>query len=111
MSPSNVIRLFRTRAWNQSCLAGAPVPDEHHCAALHCDARALTELKVGEAARISCLDAAHSNVAAKLASMGILPGVRIRLVRKRPAFVFRIDYAEFAIDRELASLIRVQSCA
>ena len=111
MSPKNVIKLFRTKAWDHTCPAGPPVPDEHVCAALHCDSRPLTDLKVGEETRITCLDAAHSSVAAKLAAMGILPGTKIRLVRRRPVFVFRIDYAEFAIDRELASLIRVQSCA
>ena len=53
----------------------------------------------------------NPSIAAKLASMGILPGTKIRLIRRSPAFVFRIDYAEFAVDRELASLIRVQPCA
>ena len=111
MTPRSIVRLFRTRPWSQSCPAGAPVPDEHLCAALHCTSQALTDMRVGYKARITCLDAAHNNIAAKLASMGILPGVKIRLVRRSPAFVFRIDYAEFAVDKELASLIRVQSCA
>ena len=111
MTPRSIVQLFRTRPWGQSCPAGAPVPDEHICAALHCASRALTDLSVGDAARITCLDAAHSGVAAKLASMGILPGVKIRIVRRSPAYVFRIDYAEFAVDKELASLIRVQPCA
>ena len=109
MSPRDVLRLLKTKAWNDTCLAGAPVPDEHICAALHCTSRALTELRVGDEARITCLDTAHSTVAAKLASMGILPGTKVRLVRRTPAYVFRIDYAEFAVDKELAALIRVQS--
>lgn len=109
MSPRDVIRLFKTRAWNDTCLAGAPVPDEHVCAALHCTSRPMTTLRVGEDARITCLDTAHSSVAAKLASMGILPGTKIKLIRRTPAFVFRIDYAEFAVDQELAALIRVQA--
>jgi Fe2+ transport system protein FeoA len=99
--------LISSRKWNESCPAGAPVPEEHRCAALHCDSMSLTEISTGMAARVTCLDAAHSNVAAKLASMGILPGAKLRLVRRSPAFVFRIDYAEFAVDRELAALIRV----
>lgn len=111
MSPKNVIRLFRTKAWNASCPAGPPVPDEHVCNSLHCTSLALTTLNVGEEARVTCLDAAHSSVATKLASMGILPGTKIRLIRRSPAYVFRIDYAEFAVDSELASLIRVQPCA
>lgn len=108
MSPANVIKLFKTRPWDRTCLNGPPVPDEHVCAALHCASRSLTELHIGDEARITCLDAAHSSVAAKLAAMGILPGTKIRLVRRQPAYVFRIDYAEFAVDSELAALIRVQ---
>ena len=100
--------LMSSLKWNESCPAGPPVPEEHRCAAAHCDSLALTQLARGAHARVTCLDAAHAHVAAKLASMGILPGVRLRLVRRSPAFVFRIDYAEFAVDRELASLIRVQ---
>ena len=94
--------------WSESCPAGPPVPDEHRCAAVHCDSLALTEMRPGTHARVTCLDAAHGNVAAKLASMGILPGARLRLIRRSPAYVFRIDYSEFAVDRELAQYIRVQ---
>lgn len=93
--------------WRESCPAGAPVPEPHRCSALHCESLALTQVDVGVAARVTCLDAAHSHTAAKLAAMGILPGVKLRLIRRSPAFVFRIDYAEFAVDRELAALIRV----
>lgn len=108
MSPKKVIQLFKSKSWGETCLAGAPVPDEHVCAALHCESRPLTALAIGDEARITCLDTAHSRVASKLASMGVLPGTKIRLVRRSPAFVFRIDYAEFAVDAELAALIRVQ---
>ncbi|HET9438628.1 MAG TPA: FeoA family protein [Longimicrobiales bacterium] len=102
-----MLRLISSRKWNESCLAGAPVPEPHRCAALHCESLSLTQIAVGTDARVTCLDAAHSNVAAKLASMGILPGAKLRLVRRSPAFVFRIDYSEFAVDRELAAVIRV----
>jgi Fe2+ transport system protein FeoA len=103
-----VLKLISSRKWSETCAAGPPVPDAHRCAAVHCESVALTQVSVGVHARVTCLDATHSNVAAKLASMGILPGSRLRLVRRSPAFVFRIDYAEFAVDRELAAVIRVQ---
>jgi Fe2+ transport system protein FeoA len=102
-----VLKLISSRKWNETCPAGPPIPEEHRCAALHCESVSLTQLSAGQGARVTCLDAAHTNVAAKLASMGILPGSQIRLVRRSPAFVFRIDYAEFAVDRELAAVIRV----
>jgi Fe2+ transport system protein FeoA len=100
--------LKRSLRWSESCPAGPPVPEPHRCAALHCNSIDLTRMPVGEHARVTCLDTAHGHVAAKLASMGILPGARLRLVRRSPAYVFRIDYAEFAVDRELAAHIRVE---
>lgn len=108
MSPKRIIELLRTRASRERCLSGARVPDETMCAALNCAATSLTEIGVGDVARVTCLDAAHSKTATKLAAMGILPGVKLQLVRRTPAFVFRIDYAEFAVDAELASVIRVE---
>ncbi len=83
------------------------MPEPHRCAALHCDSLSLTQISEGTEARVTCLDAAHTSVAAKLASMGILPGAKLRLVRRTPAYIFRIDYSEFAVDRELAAVIRV----
>lgn len=103
-----MLKSIISRKWSETCAAGPPVREEHRCAALHCESISLTQIEVGAAARVTCLDAAHTNVAAKLASMGILPGSKLKLVRRSPAFVFRIDYAEFAVDRELASVIRVQ---
>lgn len=100
-------KFFKAKPWGQTCPAGAPVPEPHRCSALHCASVPLAEMRAGTEVRVTCLDAAHSDVAARLASMGILPGVRLRILRRSPAFVFRIDHAEFAIDRELASLIRV----
>jgi Fe2+ transport system protein FeoA len=41
----------------------------------------------------------------KLMSMGLYPGALIELLRKRPAFVYRSGYSEFAIDRELAEFV------
>jgi len=38
----------------------------------------------------------------------VLPGAELTLVQRWPAFVLRIGYAELAIDREIAGLIRVR---
>ena len=42
------------------------------------------------------------------AAMGVLPGTRLRLLQRYPAFVFRIGYAEFAVDEALGSRIGVK---
>lgn len=102
-----MLKLISTRKWSESCPAGAPVPEPHRCAALDCDSLPLTDVAVGARVRVTCLDAVQSNTAAKLAAMGILPGTQLRLVRRSPVYIFRIDFAEFAVDHDLARAIRV----
>jgi Fe2+ transport system protein FeoA len=102
-------RLFgRLRhGWQESCEAGAPVPDSHRCAALHCSSVPVLELREGEYATVSCLQEPGSAAVAKLAAFGVLPGVRVRLVQKFPAFVLRLGHAEIAVDQGIASHVRV----
>ncbi len=114
----NPIEIFRT-VWNQrrpwsegsgdptDCPDGIPV-HEHaggHCD--DCDSTPLTELASGEQATIACLDA-EAGAVAKLAALGILPGVRVRLVQRYPAYVFRVGYGEVAIDEALAATVHVR---
>jgi len=73
-----------------------------------CDAIALTDLRERDTARVSCLLNPAAPAAVRLASAGVLPGAELTLVQRWPAFVLRIGYAELAIDREIAGLIRVR---
>ena len=96
----------RPSHWAESCPAGAPVPDPEACA--DCDTLSLAELTVGSAGTVSCLLEPASAVSVKLAALGILPGVRIRVVQRHPAHVIRIGYAEIALDAALAVRVRVR---
>lgn len=100
--------LRRGRAWGESYPCGEPIPEPHRCAALNCDSVKLTSLPAGQRGSVTCLDDPGGGAAAKLAALGVLPGVTIELVRTYPAFVFRIDYSVFAVDTELAGLVRVR---
>jgi DtxR family transcriptional regulator, Mn-dependent transcriptional regulator len=93
--------------WKETCRAGAPVPEAHRCAALHCASVPLMELAEGRRGIVSCLQEPESRDAAKLAALGILPGVEITLVQRYPAFVLRMGYAEFALDSRMAGHIRL----
>jgi DtxR family transcriptional regulator, Mn-dependent transcriptional regulator len=95
------------RAWGSSCAAGAPVPTQDFCAALDCDSICLTELGPGEVGSVTCLQDPASGPACKLAAMGVLPGVDLRMVQRYPAYVFRLGHAEFAVDEEIARHVRV----
>lgn len=92
--------------WTQSCEAGAPVPGSG-CRHLHCDSVALTSLRTGERGAVSCLEEPWSAESAKLAALGILPGVRLRITQRYPAWVLKVGRTEMALDRDLAGRIRV----
>ncbi len=108
----NPVQLFRS-IWSQrrnwgapdDCPTGVPVHEDGRCP--ECESSPLTQLRPGDEATVSCLDAEGSAVA-KLAALGVLPGARIRLVQRYPAFVFRLGYGEVAIDQALAAAVRVR---
>lgn len=99
---------LRSRRWGAECPGGVPIPTEERCAAVDCDSVRLTTLAEGERGRVTCLEEPGSRSTGKLAALGVLPGAEVVLVQRYPAFVFRIGYAEFAVDAELARRIRVR---
>lgn len=111
----NPIHLFRS-IWQQranwgaetgaaDCPTGVPVHEDGRCD--ECVAQPLTDLLPGDEATVSCLDAEGSAVS-KLAALGVLPGARLRLVQRYPAYVFRLGYGEVAIDGALAEAVHVR---
>jgi DtxR family Mn-dependent transcriptional regulator len=109
----SAVEIFRglwvqRRNWSPgtgACPDGVPVPRRDRCE--ECDSELLTELAAGDVATVSCLDA-DGGAMAKLASLGILPGARVRMVQRYPVYVFRLGWGEVAIDEGLASLVRVR---
>lgn len=102
--------LSRSRErWGDDCPVGSPVPEAHRCAALDCDSVRMADLPAGASGVVTCLEAPESAPARRLASMGVLPGVRLELLRTFPAFVFRMGYGEFAVDRALAEHVRLRA--
>jgi DtxR family Mn-dependent transcriptional regulator len=85
-----------------------PVPDEPRCTNADCESEPLTTLRPGESATVTCLRDPASPRTYKLAALGILPGTRIVLLQRYPAYVFRMGYTEMALDAELAARIRVE---
>jgi DtxR family Mn-dependent transcriptional regulator/ferrous iron transport protein A len=56
---------------------------------------------------ISCLTDPDLPHAARLASLGLLPGVVVKVLQAYPAYVLRVGFAEIALDDNLAHLVRV----
>ncbi len=44
----------------------------------------------------------------KLTALGLLPGVRVRLLRKFPCYLIELGHVQIALDKELASAILVR---
>jgi Fe2+ transport system protein FeoA len=47
----------------------------------------------------------------KLVTMGLVPGVRIRLLRRFPCYLIELGHVQLALDRELASAILVRAAS
>lgn len=70
----------------------------------------LAELPIGqEAAVVGVASDRGSPQFGRLLAMGILPGASVRLLRSSPSYVFQIGNSQFAVDREIARRILVQT--
>ena len=100
---------FRSWAgWDDACPEGGPpVHEVHKCDSGCCPSHPVTTLDLGSAGVVSCLTDPEHPRAARLAALGILPGVPVRLVQRYPAFVLRVGFAEIALDEQMARLVRV----
>ena len=58
----------------------------------------------GEVVRLAARD---SDELRRLVAFGILPGARVRLIQRYPAFVLQIGQSQLALDRETAAAIHV----
>lgn len=67
----------------------------------------LTEMKKNQKGIISELNTEDKNILRKLMSMGILPGMSLRVIQAFPSYVFQVGYTQVALDKEIASVIKV----
>lgn len=68
----------------------------------------LTDLEVGETSELVCINCTHNSRRNALAIYGLVPGGRIFLQQKRPAFVVRIGETELALEASIAREIMVK---
>lgn len=67
----------------------------------------LTELKQGQKGIVAELNTNDENILKKLMSMGILPGMPLRVIQTFPSYVFQVGYTQVAVDKTIASAILV----
>jgi len=95
-----------------SCPHGRPIPPGKCCQESNgrvvSVVSPLEKLEPGQMGKVAYLDATQGPGLQKLLAMGILPGMRIRLIRRSPAFVFEIGNSTYAVDREIARSVKVR---
>jgi DtxR family transcriptional regulator, Mn-dependent transcriptional regulator len=69
--------------------------------------RPLSELPCGPVAKVAYIRPQHHDRLHMLLSMGISPGIAIRVHQRTPVLVVKIDQSEFAMDRQVAEDIYV----
>ncbi len=96
----------------QFCPHGKPIPPGTCCKkAAREVARAVCPLKDMEAkaqGTIAYLATNDKGRLHKLMAMGLLPGLRIKMIQKYPSFVFQLGQSQFAIDQQMAEGIYVR---
>lgn len=67
----------------------------------------LASLRPGTETEIIAVRPRDERVLHKLTALGLLPGVRVQLLRKFPCYLIQLGHAQIALDRELASAVIV----
>jgi Fe2+ transport system protein FeoA len=101
-------RTFGGRKDRQSSPAAprsGPRPDgpvSSHASAATAENVPLTELRVGEYGEITQVRSRSRSRLARLGAYGVVAGVQVTLVQKKPAFVIRVGETELALDDAVA---------
>ncbi|MCX7771993.1 MAG: ferrous iron transport protein A [Clostridia bacterium] len=69
----------------------------------------LADLQKGQTGTVSQINTTSGSILRKLMSMGILPGVRITMIQTYPSYVFQAGFTQVAVDREIASVITLET--
>ena len=95
-----------------TCPHGKVIPRGECCKKFSLDVKplvgALTDLRIGEEAKIVFISSKYHARLDRLSSLGIIPGSVIRLHQKQPTYVIRIGETELALDKDLAKEIFVK---
>jgi DtxR family Mn-dependent transcriptional regulator len=68
----------------------------------------LSELKSGDKAKVSYIVTKYHGRLDRLSSMGLLPGVQIRLHQRQPSYVIQMGETQIAFDSAIARDIYVR---
>ena len=95
-----------------SCPHGKAIPPGECCGKANKEIRPVvmpvTELRSGDRAKISYIVTRYHERLYRLSSMGLLPGVQIRLHQRHPTYVIQMGETQIALDTAIARDIYVR---
>ena len=95
-----------------TCPHGKAIPPGACCEKANKDIRPvvmpLSELKSGDKAKVSYIVTKYHGRLDRLSSMGLLPGVQIRLHQRQPSYVIQMGETQIALDTAIARDIYVR---
>ena len=93
------------------CPHNKPIPEGNCCRQARDELKPLVvscdQLRVGESARIAYFATREHSKLLKLSSLGISPGIVLKLIQKWPAYVVQCEETEIALEPEVAKNIYV----
>lgn len=70
--------------------------------------RRLSEINTEQMGTVIRLDINNKNVLKKLISMGVLPGMSVKMLQKFPSYLLQVGNTQLAIDKKIAETIYVK---
>ena len=94
------------------CPHGKEIPDGECCRQARAEVGPVvapaTALEIGESARVSYVALSDHALSHQLASLGVAPGVPVRLHQRYPSFVLKCEETEIAVEESIAKSIYVR---
>lgn len=95
-----------------TCPHGNPIPRGQCCQQHVVDSRPLVmpaaELRPGEEAKVAYIGSRSRERIDRISSLGIAPGIEVRMVQHHPSFVLRLGETQLALDKEIVRDIYVR---
>ena len=95
-----------------SCPHGKAIPPGDCCEKTSKEIRPvvmpLTDLRSGDKAKVSYIVTKYHELLDRLSSMGLLPGVQIRLHQRQPTYIIQMGETQIALDNAIARDIYVR---
>ena len=111
MNPDLVDSICTLLGHPRECPHGMPIPDgeccRQHVQTVESSVLSLTQLQLGETAKIAYVNAKNDQQLHKLENLLLAPGNEVKLHQSSPSFVIECENSVIALDEQVAESIHV----